>query len=165
MWLPNDERCLLRGYYAQLHDVDVERWFSAESWFPVLDGKETTGKIPEYGHEVEPKGPSVIAQETKEYLNKARRIYQNKASRIEVANNILSQRGFIKFSKHETVDSVFGVSLTIDGYDLGRRYSSWFERSGLWFREYREHWIWLIVAFAGGIIGAVLLDCLKVLFK
>ena len=66
----------------------------------------------------------------------------------------------IKIQKHDSLSDVRGISLTIDGYDLGRKYSKWFTRTGLCFAEYRSHWIWLIVSFFVGIIGTVLVNWL-----
>ncbi len=77
------------------------------------------------------------------------------------ANAILKDRELIHF-EHEQEDlSRFKISLTLKGYDLGRKYSSWWTRSGLCFAEYRHHWIWLIVSFLGGIIGALLVNWLS----
>ena len=77
------------------------------------------------------------------------------------AINNLKGREFIHFEYEEEDLSKFKISLTLKGYDLGRKYSSWWTRSGLWFAEYRHHWIWLIVSFLGGIIGALLVNWLS----
>jgi hypothetical protein len=50
------------------------------------------------------------------------------------------------------------ITLTVEGYDLGRKYARFLTRSGEWFEEYRNHWLWLIVAFFGGAIGAKVLE-------
>jgi ABC-type sugar transport system permease subunit len=43
---------------------------------------------------------------------------------------------------------------------LARKYENFFSRSGLWWREYRHHWVWLIIThiltFIGGIVSAML---------
>ncbi|MBA7710853.1 hypothetical protein ES703_119801 [subsurface metagenome] len=76
-------------------------------------------------------------------------------------NDILKDRGLINF-EHEQGDlSNFKLSLTLKGLDLGRKYSSRWIRSGLWFAEYKEHWFWLIVSFLGGIIGALIVNWLS----
>ena len=57
------------------------------------------------------------------------------------------------------------VSLTPEGRRLGKIYSrSWWVYSGLWFAEYKDHWFWLILSFLGGIIGALLVNWLSLLF-
>ena len=57
------------------------------------------------------------------------------------------------------------VSLTPEGRRLGKIYSrSWWVWSGLWFAEYKDHWFWLILGFLGGIIGALLVNWLSLLF-
>ena len=37
-------------------------------------------------------------------------------------------------------------------------YARFLTRSGEWFEEYRNHWLWLIVAFFGGAIGTKLVE-------
>jgi hypothetical protein len=64
----------------------------------------------------------------------------------------------IVLDHHESELQVDIITLTVDGYDLGRKYAKWFTRSGLWFEEYRNHWLWLIVAFFGGVAGARVLE-------
>ncbi len=53
------------------------------------------------------------------------------------------------------------MQLSLEGNDLGRKYSSWWTRSGLWFTEYGNHWIWIIVSFLGGVIGGLLINWLS----
>ena len=45
-----------------------------------------------------------------------------------------------------------------------RRYSNFLESSGLWFQEYKHHWIWLIVALFGGALGVKLFDFIASFF-
>lgn len=67
---------------------------------------------------------------------------------VDAANAALVERTLIKLSPHIT-NLYVGVSLTIEGYDLGRKYSRWLTQSGLRFEEYRNHCIMLIVGFLG----------------
>ena len=71
----------------------------------------------------------------------------------------LQQRGLVKITRRSLMD--FDIELTLDGYDLGRRYSSWWTRSGLWFSEHRNHWIMLILGLIGGILGALIVNFLS----
>jgi len=77
---------------------------------------------------------------------------------VATANKVLSERKFIKY--REAGISI-ELSLSIEGYDLGRKYSSWWTRSGLLFAEYKHHWIWIIISFLVGIIGALLVNWLS----
>jgi len=74
------------------------------------------------------------------------------------ANDNLKDRRLINF---ELENHIFKINLTLNGLDLGRKYNSWWTCSGLWFAEYKHHWIWLIVSFLGGIIGALLVNWLS----
>ncbi len=79
--------------------------------------------------------------------------------RVEIADLDLKERGYIRVNFENTE---FSVALTLKGCDLGRKYdSSFWIWSGLWFKEYKDHWIWLIVCFLGGIVGALLVNFLS----
>ena len=86
--------------------------------------------------------------------------YIEGALRVEKANAVLHERGLIEVTPHQVAKFVCVVKLTIKGYDLGWRYSRWFSRTGLWFAEYRNHWLWLIVSFLGGVLGALVVHWL-----
>ena len=75
---------------------------------------------------------------------------------VEVANRRLQDRHLVNV--HEDGTGIYGVTMMLEGRDLGRKYNSWFDRSGLWFREYKDHWVWLIVSFLGGVLGALLVQ-------
>ena len=81
--------------------------------------------------------------------------------RLQLSNSGLEKRKLISVQRHETCCGVAGISLTIEGYDLGRKYSSWWTRTGEWFEEYKNHWIWIIVSFLGGVVGALLINWLS----
>jgi hypothetical protein len=77
--------------------------------------------------------------------------------RIKRANKMLNARNMVTIRPHDHNQDVVVIALTVDGYDLGRRYRNWVESTGLLFAHYKDHWIWLIVAAtAGGIITKLL---------
>jgi len=125
MWLPKDEREVLRHYYKELHE----------------SGVETRGQI--------------FLSELEKCLSG-----KDKRNRVKIASRMLLQRNLLAFFNDQR-DAVT-VQLTLDGNDLGRKYSSWWTRSGLWFAEYKNHWIWFIVSFLGGIIGGLLINWLSI---
>jgi len=54
------------------------------------------------------------------------------------------------------------VTLTPEGIRLGQIYNSWWLRSNLWYAEHiKNHWIWLIVSFFGGVVGGLLINWLS----
>ena len=77
--------------------------------------------------------------------------------RFDFANISLEKRNLIKIKKHESESDAAGISLTIEGYDVCRKYSSWWGYTGLWFKEYKDHWIMLILGVLGGVLGSLLL--------
>lgn len=143
MWLPRDERRLLWYYYHRINKVDGEESFDL-------------GELTE----------SLICRSLKELRQRERercdkdgaeqaRDYVNERDRVNVANRALQKRGLIELVQYSGVREVKRITLNLEGYDLGRKYSSWWDCTGLWFKEYKNHWIWIIVSFLGGVIGAL----------
>jgi hypothetical protein len=132
IWLPKDERKLLKYYYGE----EKERGETLR--FPMHKLAEVLGF----------KGNNESALKAGEYPN-----------RVLNTNIDLKDRGLINYFSYE--HPKIDVKLTRKGRDLGRKYSSKWIRSGLWFAEYKHHWIWLIVSFLGGIIGALLVNWLS----
>ncbi len=83
----------------------------------------------------------------------------NTRNRVLLASERLMRRNFLDFLNNQ--GDALTVQLSLQGYDLGRKYSSWWTRSGLWFAEYKDHWFWLIISFLGGIIGALVVNWLS----
>ncbi|MHC4172094.1 MAG: hypothetical protein ACYTBX_12905 [Planctomycetota bacterium] len=179
MWLPKDERYLLLGYYVNIFNIDdrnICRYLEKPKFFEISDWTDVLNKprwipiltpllvqraarmIKTYGDtgkisNEEDKSVKQNKKENKTYIKLERR--------LQISNAALERREMIKIQKHEHVSGVSGITLTPNGHDLGGKYSSWWTRSGLWFAEYKNHWIWLIVGFLGGIVGALLVNWLS----
>ena len=159
MWLPKDERRLLRGYYRLLREVGRSRGYRESDLEKLLESHPKYDEIREYG-----KGESTAEPEGSFDLERARRAVTKAVAmdqRFHLANGHLEERGMIEIIRHQTEHDVIFVSLMLSGYDLGRKYAKSWDRTGLWFAEYRNHWIWLILGFLGGIIAALIIDLLK----
>ena len=153
LWLPEEERRLLRIYYRVIGDFNpsAEKDYSMEELVKVFqandfdkvarslqkDNKKTSDK-----REMKDGG--------KEYMK-----FLEGKSRIDAANAALVERKLIKLSP-STPELYFSVNLTLKGHDLGRKYSNCLIRSGLWFEEYRNHWIMFIFSLLGGLVGGAL---------
>jgi len=121
MLLPKDERKLLAFYYAKAGKTGQNLRFEQHvELMKVLGFNENT----ETGQ-----------------------ITEEKFDRVLNANENLKDRGFINL-RYENKGLITNVSLTLKGYDLGRKYNS---RRG-WFVEWLKEY-WLIVTLSGGIIG------------
>lgn len=46
------------------------------------------------------------------------------------------------------------LKFTLSGRDLARKYANLFLWSGLWWAEYRRHWVWVILAYVFGLLSA-----------
>jgi len=162
MWLPKDERHLLLGYYISIENEGEEVCFALEEWVQIFEGltwvpilvpcqiKRFARKVRHYPVLSEP--PNIQTHNKQYPVN---------ANKIRIANNRLEKRGLIKLRRNHS-GTMMGIALTIEGYDLGRKYCSWWKRSNLWYAEYiKHHWIWVIVSFLGGIIGGLLINWLS----
>ena len=164
MWLPIDERNLLVGYYVNIcnrddrnvQKIDEDKWFSINEWTtifawfyrtPILGCilvKHAARKINGYGDK-ENKSDNKKDDLDFEHMKKKIKKEISNQKRFGFANSSLEKRKLIGIKKHESEEDVVGISLTLEGYDLGKKYSGWWDRTGQWFVEYRNHWIWKIV--------------------
>ena len=135
MWLPKDERKLLKCYYNK------------------SEGTRETFEIGRF--EV---AKSLGLREDRTSAKDTNKIFDT----IGYASRTLMARELIHFEEEQDDISILKISLTLEGFDLGRKYNSWLTCSGLWFAEYKNHWIWLIVSFLGGIIGGLLINWLSI---
>ena len=162
MWLPKDERRLLEGYYVHIGEVEKEKWFDMPDWIPVINSlrvRHCACKVK--GYFEGSKKPSEHDKLDPKDRGGSMKKWLKCRNRINIANTSLKARKLIELHNHQSESDVKAISLTIQGYDLGRKYSSWWTRSGLWFAEYKHHWFWLIVSFLGGIIGALIVNWLS----
>ncbi len=162
MWLPKDERRLLEGYYANIGEVEKEKWFCTPDWIPVIKAmrvKDSARKVRGYFES----GKTTCEDDRLDPIDpvKSMKRWLDYKNRVDIANAALEARKLIKLHKHQSELDVKAVGLTIEGYDLGRKYSSCLIRSGLWFAEYRYHWIWVIGSFLAGIAGTLLVRWLS----
>jgi len=104
---------------------------------------------------------SGVESRTRFYISALEKLLKgpNPRERAKMASKILERRNLIPFF-HNHGDALT-VQLSLEGYDLGRKYSSWFAHSGLLVAEYRHHWIWLIGSFVAGIAGTLLVQWLS----
>jgi len=79
----------------------------------------------------------------------------------EVAARVLNERKLVKLESIDHPGRRIVIGLTVDGYDLGCKYISWWSCSHLWFAAYKDHWVWLIVSFLGGVLGALIVQWLS----
>ncbi|MFA5239428.1 MAG: hypothetical protein WC476_06945 [Phycisphaerae bacterium] len=162
MWLPKDERRLLQGYYVTIGEVSKQHEFPLDDLLGFIKSN-VSGHLPP-------------ASDWQQYIEEFKTWLKDR-DRISIANEALEKRGLITGSHipqvfvagcaYDNAESNprLTFSLTISGYDLGRKYNSWWSYSNLWYAEYiKNHWIWVIVAFLAGIIGPRLVNWVSVLF-
>jgi len=176
MWLPKDERRFLviygRAIQKYLEKIDSspfkEKWYDIGDLveiFQAKDYKKKAGELENVFQKTGKENKTDNKPNNLEQMNENVKKHLNGRASVDVANASLSARGLVTIKPHGSMKNVIGVSLTIEGYDLGRKYASWFTRTGLRFREYKDHWIWLIIAFlAGGILGPLIVEVVKRLF-
>jgi hypothetical protein len=160
MWLPKDERRLLQGYYANIGQYDRDKCFHNSAWGPVINSifiKYNANRVKTCGEDAQ---VAQVGTNNAALIKKMAQILKDEKV-ITETNKILEARGLIRLRGDQTTNSIIGIMLTLNGYDLGRKYNSWFTRTGLLFAEYKHHWFWLIVSFLGGIIGTLIVNWLS----
>lgn len=40
-----------------------------------------------------------------------------------------------------------GITLTLDGWDLAKKYNKVFTYTREWWAEYKGHWLWIVVGY------------------
>lgn len=152
MWLSADERRLLEGYAAKIERPGIARQFRVRAltqFIKTARPSKIAAKVRQYGESNMEESQSSL-EEMKRKISE----YIDERARIEVAHLLLTERALLSVVQHESELDVVGVTLTVAGYDQGRKYARWLSRSGEWFEEYRNHWLFLIAAFFGGVWSA-----------
>ncbi|MBC8217398.1 MAG: hypothetical protein H8E73_02930 [Planctomycetes bacterium] len=153
MWLPIDERHLLLGYYVNIFNIDDKnvcryldspKWFEMSDWTTILAKpnwipmltpwlvKHAARNVKAYGGS--DKAPTSKNKGVDEFLEEVK-IHIKLDRRLQFSNSGLEKRKLISVQRHQRCDEVAGISLTIEGCDLGRKNSSWWARGGLFFAE------------------------------
>ena len=142
MWLPKDERETLLKYYNYLQDTQEYKRFRSLSARVYIATRNLISR--DLVHEIIEGGPEHV-----EYLA------------AFMTQDPIGLQGFLASSENDVEYNDITLRLTLEGYDLASKYDHWFSRTGLWFAEYKDHWIWLLCGFIGGIIEALIVDWLK----
>src|SRR5262245_57747259 len=117
MWISQDERRLLRGYYKLLGDVEAKEAFRIDELAVLLSFWGYHKQIPSYKDAPALPEKPVTGHEAMKCA--IRSLIQNR-SRVKKANGLLVARNLIKVTSHDHDQNVVVTSLTLDGYDLGR---------------------------------------------
>ena len=163
MWLPKSERYLLIAYYTCMPELRVEGETFSENELRCFVTNNL--KIPFVALRRVMKLARELRDKRKNNSETAENQQQNYPEFLEAkmtiwaTNRILNERGFLEAIECGT--GYYNIKMKLEGLDLSRKYSSWWTYSGLWFREYKDHWIWLIASFFGGVIGALLINWLS----
>jgi len=138
MWLPKDEKETLLKYYNYLQDTQEYIRFESLSARVHI----ATCNLINRGlvHEIIEGGPehveSLVAFMAKDSIN---------------------LHNFLTSSEDDIECDNITLRLTLEGYDLGSKYNSWwYKTGGMWWAEYKGHWFWTIA----GIIVSFLLGWL-----
>ncbi len=177
MWLPKNERKLLTIYYIAICEAlkKTNSTPTDEKWYDISDltrifehgnHKKEARKLEDERHRKK-EGSEESEQEKSNFEKQKKKIktFTTTKAIIDTTNAALESLELIKITPHQTERMRNGISLTIDGYYLGRKYTNPLISSGLWFREYKGHWLWLIIAYIAGILSPFLIDALRQFFE
>jgi len=161
MWLPKVERDLLIFYFRKIKDTKNGRSFPGQ--FELIDA---IGYVPTFRR---------ILRYLKlwldyEILRNLKRLFHVKISNVippvndtrfdkaHAANERLHQRGLIELKEDLMVTH---VKQTLQGWDIGRKYSNLLIRFGLWFAEYKDCGLGLVIGAILGIVGTIIVNRLS----
>ncbi|MBA7690936.1 hypothetical protein ES703_99472 [subsurface metagenome] len=74
----------------------------------------------------------------------------NKRNRVKIASKMLKQRDLLDFFNDQ--NEAVTVQLSLEGYDLGRKYSKKRGMLWIWCNEYK---LWVILTVITGLIGLI----------
>jgi hypothetical protein len=155
MWLPPNERKLLRIYYGSrvkyLRNgacaVTAKFWYDVDELASVYRRRLFNQAVAHLNVEL-PRTWKAVPSLEKSPSPTHTQIY--------TINDVLEKRGLLDVPYNGRPQ--FPVGFTLDGYDLARKYANWFTRSGLWFSEFKRHWLWLLFAFLAGVAFKIFAD-------
>ena len=157
MWLPKDERRLLAGYYKVIGEIGNVGVYRESDLIPLLAFRQHRESVRTYAESTSESDNSVSMKNMTAFKREVKLLLAGTA-RVKQANTMLTARNMVTIRKHDHEQDVVLITLTVEGFDLGRRYGSWFNSTGLYFAHYKDHWFWLIVAAVGGGITSKLID-------
>ncbi|MBA3482851.1 MAG: hypothetical protein H0T51_13660 [Pirellulales bacterium] len=152
MWLPYDERRLLAAYVHLLKGIDVKGTYHQGKLGRIFVRGNRSWDVPQYGDIDHAPSRFDSAADAGAYMERL--------NRVIAANRNLEKRNLLILDQHVAEPYVVIVTLTVDGYDLGRQYKHWLSGSGLWFAQYKDHWLWLLAAFLGAAVATQVIDSL-----
>ena len=138
MLLPKDEKKTLLKYYNYLQDTQEYTRFVSLSKRAYI----STRNLIDRGliHEIIEGGPEHVESLT-----------------ASMAKDSINLHNFLASSEDDIECDNITLRLTLEGYDSGNKYNSWYYKTGgMWWAEYKGHWFWAIV----GIVVAFLLGLL-----
>ncbi len=139
MWLPRDERRLLWYYHHTRDQIGKERNYSLEDLVVVLYCRN----IKEVSDHIKRKNQ----RKTLENLNENVQRYLDESNKVRSANEALQQRGLVALTPQKD-SQLITLSLTAQGDDLGRNFSS---RSGTFWVWCTEHKVWIVLSAITGL--------------
>jgi hypothetical protein len=158
MWLTKNERKLLRIIYIAVKaKIDNDHLESLSTYHYPIESLVVTFQSKHFEKDarhilIKPDEPSRSAYCSKD-VNKTISFIHGIGD-TECTLNLLKEHNLVEWRK----DGDYKISMTYKGFSLGYKYSDWFTRTGLGFAEYKDHWIWLILGFFGGIIGSIIIQ-------
>ena len=151
MWLPKGERTLLLAYFLEIGEPDKEGWYKEHNLVNALKVKSIKKSISvmrDYSKNSLTEESAKQGLQNKNdisLLENAIKDYINYLNRVYTANSRLAKRKLVTTKIHQVERDFVGISLTLEGWDLARKYTSWFGKTGEWWKENKGHWVWVLL--------------------
>ena len=138
MWLQKDERETLLKYYNYLQDTqEYKRFESLSARIHIATCNLISRGLV---HEIIEGGPEHVESLV-----------------AFIAKASINLHNFLASSEKDIECDNITLRLTLEGYDLGSKYNSWwYKTGGMWWAEYKVHWFWHIVGFVVGFLLGLL---------
>ena len=140
MWLPKDERTLLKYYYSKLGDK-YNGYLNLDKEVLIASMK-ILNSYPEHDGDMRVE-PEIMKSPAYVKVSDTHRHLEDRG----LLNLAISGKKRNLPSGRNVIDRILRVSSTTEGYDLARKYNHWFTRWGLWWHEHKVNPIWLIIGF------------------
>ncbi len=138
MWLPKDERRTLLKYYKYLQNTQEYKRFESLSTRAYNSTRNLINR--RLVHEIIEGGPEHVESLT-----------------AFISKDSINLHNFLASSEDDIECDNITLRLTLEGYDLGSKYNSWYYKTGgMWWAEYKVHWFWHIVGIVVGFLLGLL---------
>ncbi|MCK5113265.1 MAG: hypothetical protein KAR11_00695 [Phycisphaerae bacterium] len=152
MWLPKDERLVLKMLYKKCPGPGKEDHFPETELSHLLEPSKKTEGGGSDNNDDDGVDYKKLAQDVESIIKNM--------ENAKIICSRLKERQLIEYNEYLAPGnySKCSLKLSIDGWDLGHKYSTWWGTIHLWWKEHFNHPVILGIAYLLGAITTVVLQ-------